>query len=96
MPYRLKDTLNDLIAIKFADYFAQVYNSHKYVPPEFSCDHNHVMPIKNLLCTHGPSRALVKSSHCKELELLGHWMECPCELELAESRQDLVGGRDSF
>mgnify|MGYP001801824431 CR=1 FL=1 len=44
MPYRLKDTPNDLIAIKLADYFAQVYNSHKYAPPEFSCDHNHVMP----------------------------------------------------
>ena len=42
--YRLKDTPNDLIATKLADYFAQVYNSHKYVPPEFSWDNNHVMP----------------------------------------------------
>ena len=41
---RLKDTPNDLIATKLADYFAQVYNSHKYVPPEFSCEHNHAMP----------------------------------------------------
>ena len=38
---RLKDTPNDLIATKLADYFAQVYNSHKYVPPEFSWDNNH-------------------------------------------------------
>ena len=44
MAYRLTDTPNDLIATKLADYFAQVFNSHKYVPPEFSCDHNHVMP----------------------------------------------------
>ena len=44
MPYRLKDTPYDLTATKLADYLAQVYNSHKYVPPEFSCGHNHVMP----------------------------------------------------
>ena len=43
-PLGLTDTPNDLIATKLADYFAQVFNSHKYVPPEFSCDHNHVMP----------------------------------------------------
>ena len=42
--YRLKDTPNELIATKLADYFAQVYNSHKYVPPEFSWDNNHAMP----------------------------------------------------
>ena len=41
--YRLKITPNYIIATKFSDYFAQVYNSHKYVPPEFSYYHNHVM-----------------------------------------------------
>ena len=35
--YRLKDTPNELIATKLADYFAQVYNSHKCTP-EFSRD----------------------------------------------------------
>ena len=39
--YRLKDTPKDLIATKLADYFAQVSNSHKYVPHVFSWDNNH-------------------------------------------------------
>ena len=44
MAYRLTDAPNDLYVTKLVDYFAQVFNSQKHVPPEFSCENNHAMP----------------------------------------------------
>ena len=41
---RLKDTDNDQIAARLAEHFSQVFNSHTYNDPDFTCRPNNEMP----------------------------------------------------